>query len=167
MLAAILPGSASAALTPQPYGTNDGRGFRMILPPGTNGFANAAELIAFQGTGTRPPHNQDQLGAYRDLVYDYPRLTSSNLEDYFHDATFGVRPADVERTYSPRGDVTVQRDALGVPHVYGETRRAAMFGLGYVGAEDRLFFMDALRHAGRGELSELAGGANVSMDESV
>ena len=34
-----------------------------------------------------------------------------------------------------------------------------MFGLGYVGAEDRLFVMDALRHAGRGELSTFAGGA--------
>ena len=34
-----------------------------------------------------------------------------------------------------------------------------MFGLGYVAAEDRLFFMDALRHVGRGELSSFAGGA--------
>ena len=42
-----------------------------------------------------------------------------------------------------------------------------MFGLGYVGAEDRLFFMDVLRHAGRAELSALAGGANAGMDESV
>ena len=30
-----------------------------------------------------------------------------------------------------------------------------MFGLGYVGAEDRLFFMDVLRHAGRGRAVEL------------
>ena len=35
-----------------------------------------------------------------------------------------------------------------------------MFGAGYVGAEDRLFFMDVLRHAGRAELSAFAGGAN-------
>ena len=34
-----------------------------------------------------------------------------------------------------------------------------MFGLGYVGAEDRLFVMDVLRHAGRAELSTFAGGS--------
>ena len=34
-----------------------------------------------------------------------------------------------------------------------------MFGLGYVGAEDRLFVMDALRNAGRGQLSAFAGGS--------
>jgi len=75
----------------------------------------------------------------------------------------------VERTYSPRGDVTIERDNLGVPHVYGDTRAGAMVGLGYAGAEDRLFFMDALRHAGRAELSSFAGGsaANREMDEQV
>src|SRR4051812_32745560 len=39
-----------------------------------------------------------------------------------------------------------------------------MFGLGYAGAEDRLFFMDVLRHAGRGELAGFAGGSNAEMD---
>jgi hypothetical protein len=42
-----------------------------------------------------------------------------------------------------------------------------MFGIGYASAENRLFFMDALRHAGRGNLASFAGGANVAMDESV
>jgi acyl-homoserine lactone acylase PvdQ len=39
-----------------------------------------------------------------------------------------------------------------------------MFGMGYAGAEDRLFFMDVLRHSGRGELASFAGGANAEMD---
>ena len=70
-----------------------------------------------------------------------------------------------ERTYSPRSDVTIVRDrAFGVPHVYGATRDGAMFGLGYAGAEDRLFFMDVLRHAGRAEVSDFAGGSNAAMD---
>jgi acyl-homoserine lactone acylase PvdQ len=36
-----------------------------------------------------------------------------------------------------------------------------------VGAEDRLFFMDVLRHAGRAQLSAFAGGANKAMDRDV
>ena len=54
-----------------------------------------------------------------------------------------------------------------MPHIYGDTRAELMFGIGYATAEDRLFFIDALRHAGEGDLASFAGGANVAMDESV
>src|SRR6185503_20706266 len=160
--AQILPGSGP---TPQPYQANDGGGFRDILPPGTRGHYNAVELAAFLANGTTVPHCCDQLGMYRDLVYATPGLTAAQIPSYFKDSSFGVRPGNVERTYSPRSDVTIVRDkGFGVPHVYGRTRDGAMFGLGYVGAEDRLFFMDVLRHAGRGELSSFAGGSNAAMD---
>ena len=51
---------------------------------------------------------------------------------------------------------------FGVPHIYGDTRAELMFGIGYATAEDRLFFIDVLRHAGRGELAQFAGGANAA-----
>ncbi len=105
------------------------------------------------------PHCCDQLPMYADLMYATPGLQASDVPKYFRDASFGVPPGEAERTYSPRGEVTIVRDrAFGVPHVYGRTRRGAMFGLGYAGAEDRLFFMDVLRHAGRADLSSFAGG---------
>ena len=98
---------------------------------------------------------------YGNLVYATPGLSAADIPNYFKDATFGVQPDEAERTYSPPArDVTIVRDEnFGVPHVYGKTRAGTMFGLGYVGAEDRLFFMDVLRHAGRGELSGFAGGS--------
>ncbi|MGH2798272.1 MAG: penicillin acylase family protein [Thermoleophilaceae bacterium] len=56
--------------------------------------------------------------------------------------------------------MTIVRDAgFGVPHVYGTTRSGTMFGLGYVGAEDRLFVIDVLRNSGRARLSSFAGGS--------
>ena len=59
--------------------------------------------------------------------------------------------------------MTIVRDkGFGVPHVYGRDRDGAMFGLGYAAAEDRLFFMDALRHAGRGRALELRGRRRTS-----
>jgi acyl-homoserine lactone acylase PvdQ len=162
---AQLPPLPASGPAPQPYRANDAGGFRDILPPGTRGRYDAVELAAFLANGTTVPHCCDQLGMYRDLVYATPGLNAADIPRYFKDASFGVKPGNVERTYSPRPDVTIVRDkTFGVPHVYGTTRDGAMFGLGYVGAEDRLFFMDVLRHAGRGELSSFAGGSNARMD---
>jgi acyl-homoserine lactone acylase PvdQ len=149
----------------QAYGAQDGGGFRDILPPGTRGRYDLLELGAFEATGQTVPHCCDQLAMYRDLVYATPGMTAAKLPSFFKDSTFGVKPGDAERIYAPRADVTIVRDkGFGVPHVYGKTRDGAMFGLGYAGAEDRLFFMDVLRHAGRGELSSFAGGANQAQD---
>jgi acyl-homoserine lactone acylase PvdQ len=174
-LTLALCASAGAAPTPDPYGTNDAGGFRNILPPGQNGHADAGQVIAFSltgplfGTGSeqRPPHDNDQLAPYADLVYSSPTLPAGRLPSFFKDAGFGVRPEDVDKTYSPRDDVTIVRDkGFGVPHIYGDSRAGAMFGAGYVGAEDRLFLMDVLRHAGRAQLSSFIGGSegNREMD---
>src|SRR2546429_619712 len=90
--------------TPQPYRAHDGLGFRNILPPGQNGLDNLDQLAAFRSLGQRPPHNNDQLGMYGNLVYAVPGLTAAKLSKYFKDASFGVPLGDVERKYSPRGD---------------------------------------------------------------
>ena len=100
-------------------------------------------------------------------MYATPGLTAAQIPSYFKDASFGVRPGNVERTYSPRADVTIQRDKFGVPHIYGAGRRGTMFGAGYVAAEDRLFMIDALRHAARAQLSSFAGGSNAAMDAEI
>jgi acyl-homoserine lactone acylase PvdQ len=155
----------------QPYGTNDGGGFWNILPPGQNGHANAVDIAAFLAAcppprtncpnAPRPKHSSKELSMYGDLVYASPGLSAADIPKYFKDASFGVKPGEAERTYSPPGrdDVTIVRDGnFGVPHIYGKTRAGTMFGLGYVGAEDRLFVMDALRNAGRAQLSAFAGG---------
>jgi len=155
-----LPGVGGSGPAPQPYGANDGGGFRNILPPGENGFDNAAQLAAFEANGTRPAHNNDQLGMYSNLLYAVPGLTAAQIPNYFKDATFGVRSGDAESTESPRSDVTIVRDkGFGVPHIYGSTRAGTMFGVGYATAEDRLFFIDILRHLGRAQLTSFAGGA--------
>ena len=147
------------------YQADDGRGFRNVLPPGQNGLINAPQLGAFAAGGARPAHSNDQLRMYADLVYATPGISASGLDQFFKDASFGVKPEDVERSYSPRADVTIVRDkGFGVPHVYGATRAGSMFGAGYVGGEDRLFFMDVLRNLGRGSLSSFAGGANRELD---
>jgi acyl-homoserine lactone acylase PvdQ len=163
LLALALVPAASAAV--QPYQTNDYGGFRNILPTGTHGTFNASELAQFECCSIYPPHTTDQLSMYENLVYATPGLTAAQVPSFYKDASFGVPSGQEERTYSPRAGLTIVRDSnFGVPHIYGDTRSDVMFGAGYVGAEDRLFFMDVLRHAGRAELSGFAGGANKAMD---
>jgi acyl-homoserine lactone acylase PvdQ len=172
-----LPGIAALALVAtappapaqvQPYRTNDYGGFHDVLPPGTNGRSNPLELAAFLATGARPAHNADQRDMYARLVQAVPGVTAGSLSTLYKDSSFGIPAGGQARAYSPQPGLTITRDrAFGVPHVYGTTRANAMFGLGYVAAEDRLFFLDALRHAGRGQLSSFIGGApgNRKMDE--
>lgn len=134
-----------------------------ILPPGQGRYLNGAEAAS----GANPRHNSDQLGMYDSLVQGVAGLNKKNLARYFKDASFGVRPGDVERHYSPRPGVTILRDkGFGVPHIYGQTRADTLFGAGYVTAEDRLFMIDVLRHAGRGRLTEFLGASddNMAMD---
>jgi acyl-homoserine lactone acylase PvdQ len=167
LLTALLAASVAFGAA-APYQQGDYKGFWNILPPGENGFDNGAQLAAFRLNGTRPPHNDDQLAMYGDLVHVAPKLKAANIGKYFKDGSFGVKPDDVERTYSPRSDVTILRDkGFGTGHVYGDTRSGTMFGAGYIAAEDRLFFIDVLRHLGRAQLTSFAGGAagNQAFDE--
>src|SRR4051794_9672596 len=174
-LMVLLPAVARAQLPvtggppPGAYREHDAGGFLNVLPPGENGFGNALDLAGFESNGARPVHSSDQLPLYRDLLTGYPQLTADKLTDFFKDASFGVKPGDAERTYSPRSDVTIVRDHAGVPHIYGATRTGAEFGIGYATAEDRLFFLDVFRHLGRGQLSSFAGGApaNRELDEQI
>ncbi|MFL5906877.1 MAG: penicillin acylase family protein [Solirubrobacterales bacterium] len=164
----LLALASPAAAQVQPYGTNDYGGFRNVLPPGQGTSVNGAGLFSFEVNGTLPPHYDDQRLMYQNLIHATPGLTNAQIGNYYKDGSFGVKPADVARTYMPdpagHSGLTVVRDNYGVPHIYGTTRADVMFGTGYVGAEDRLFFMDVLRHAGRAELSSFAGGSNRAMD---
>jgi acyl-homoserine lactone acylase PvdQ len=165
---AIAP-AAGAAADPAPYGANDAGGFWNVLPPGSAGTDNALQLAQFRANGTRPAHWDDQQKLYTDLLYASPTLTREQIPTYFKDATFGVKPDDVASTESPRTGLTIVRDKKwGVPHVYGTTRADVMFGAGWVGAQDRLFLMDVLRHTGRAQLSSFAGGSagNRAMDRT-
>ncbi|GAA4601035.1 acyl-homoserine lactone acylase PvdQ [Actinoplanes octamycinicus] len=141
-----------------------------ILPPGQNGDADLAQILAHQVLGTQPPHADDQLRPYANLAYSYTGLTPSQINSFFNDSSYGVASTNVASTVSPRADVTIVRDkALGVPHVTGTTRAGTMFGAGYAGGQDRLFLMDLMRHVARGSLTSFAGGAagNRELEQSV
>src|SRR4051794_13742109 len=170
MAASILaPAAHAAGPAPAPYGTNDAGGFRNVLPAGEAGVSNVFQLGQFEANGSRPKHWDDQEPLYDGLLYASPTLTDADVPKYFKDATFGVKPDDIESTISPRAGVTIVRDkGYGVPHIYGDTFENVEFGAGYAAAQDRLFLIDILRHTGRASLSAFIGGSagNRAQDQT-
>ncbi|MEO6857851.1 MAG: penicillin acylase family protein, partial [Solirubrobacteraceae bacterium] len=70
-------------------------------------------------------------------------------------------------TESPRAGLTIVRQApYEVPRIYGDTRAEAMWGAGFVTAEDRLFLMDVLRHTAEGTTAELLGPSAAAADST-
>ena len=64
-----------------------------------------------------------------------------------------------------QGEVTVERDDWGVPHIRASSTEDLAEAQGYVIAQDRLWQMDLLRRAARGQLSEVLGPATLEIDK--
>ncbi len=60
--------------------------------------------------------------------------------------------------------VTIYRDAHGIPHIHARNRNDLMFAVGYVSAQDRLWQMDVTRRAATGRLAELFGERLIEAD---
>jgi len=61
-------------------------------------------------------------------------------------------------------EVSIHRDANGIPHIQAKTDRDLFFGYGWAMAEDRLFQLDWLRRKGLGRLSEIVGTDGLESD---
>jgi penicillin amidase len=62
------------------------------------------------------------------------------------------------------GPIEIVRDADAIPHIFASAKRDALFGLGYVHAQDRLWQMEFQRRIGHGTLSEVFGAATIAQD---
>ncbi|QJX02604.1 hypothetical protein HML84_14495 [Alcanivorax sp. IO_7] len=120
---------------------------------------------------SKEPHFDDQLALYDALVRSPEGLTDNDLTGYFKPSPLSAPDAgawESEITVTGEGrTVAIKRDDYGVPHIFGDSRADALFGVGYVTAADRLFLLDVLRRAGRGELSRFLGPADFSFDRDI
>jgi len=62
-------------------------------------------------------------------------------------------------------EVTVERDNWGVPHIRAASLVDAVEAQGYVMAQDRLWQLDLMRRASRGQLSEIVGPLGLKSDK--
>lgn len=61
----------------------------------------------------------------------------------------------------------IVRDRHGIPHIYAQSYDDAMYALGFVHAQDRLYQMESQRRIGAGRLSEVAGSSTVAFDRMM
>jgi penicillin amidase len=113
-----------------------------ILPPGQSGFVALTGVVSGSGS----IHAYDQ----QPLFIDFKR--KSFLMN---------QPGEETR---PMAGVKIIRDAYGVPAIYGDTELDAWKGAGYAVAQDRLFELEAFRHATQGRLAELTGKGALADD---
>lgn len=63
-----------------------------------------------------------------------------------------------------KSEVSVERDNWGIPHIRASSVEDLAEAQGFVTAQDRLWQMDLLRRAARGQLSEVLGPATLEID---
>lgn len=63
------------------------------------------------------------------------------------------------------GAVEIIRDRAGIPYIYAQSDHDAIFALGYVHAQDRLWQMEMQRRIGAGRLSEVLGESTIKTDQ--
>lgn len=139
--------------------------FRSVLAQGEGQQLNAFEFGQYQLSGEPPDTYVNQQPLYVGVMPRATTLQPADLDRYYKPTEFGQMPGGVASESRPRPGVRILRDAqFGMAHVWGDTRADVMFGAGYATAEERLFAMDALRHAAKGTLAELTGPDGAEMD---
>src|SRR4051794_23934634 len=165
-LAALSTATASAADPPAITAPKLGH-FRSVLAQGEGQQLNTFEFAQYEASGNPPATYTNQQPLYVDIMPRASSLTASDLDVFYKPTDFGSMPGGVGTTETPKPGVQIFRDAkFGMAHIYGSTRDDVMFGAGYATAEERLFAMDALRHAAKGTLAELTGPDGAEMDRA-
>lgn len=122
-----------------------------------------------QGTNLTSKRSQNvpesftsQLKMFTTLPAEAKTLTDADLTRYYKPMDFAPVPEDdISIVTNVRPDVRIVRDKQhNVPRVYGQTRAAAMFGVGYARAQDRLWQMEVNRHTARASIASLLGRGN-------
>ncbi|WP_034158088.1 penicillin acylase family protein [Sphingomonas sp. ERG5] len=62
--------------------------------------------------------------------------------------------------------VTIYRDAKGVPHIFAKTSAEIMFGAGYAETQDRLAAMELARRGATGRRAEILGKSAIESDKT-
>jgi acyl-homoserine lactone acylase PvdQ len=139
--------------------------FRSVLAQGEGQSVTATDLAASQASGTPPDTFTNQQPLYVGVMPHAKTLSAGDLDTYYKNTTFGQMPGGIASVSEPRPGALIFRDKrFGMAHIYANNRTDLMFATGYATAQERLFFMDALRRTAKGTLAGLTGPSAASGD---
>lgn len=101
-----------------------------------------------------------QLGSGRSIaeVCQQAEMTREQFDAWWKQECQSRQPCcDGSQDAAVGAAVEIQRDALGIPHIYAESDDDLFFGFGLAMAQDRLFQLDYLRRKASGRLAEVMG----------
>jgi penicillin amidase len=101
------------------------------------------------------------------LAYFAVSLVVSSVAGYFWLRSSLPQMEGEIRLDGVRAPVEVMRDKEGVPHIFAAHAEDAIFALGFVHAQDRLWQMEAMRRMGAGRLSEVFGKPALELDRFI
>ena len=64
-----------------------------------------------------------------------------------------------------KNNIEIYRDSTGIPYILAQDEDDAVFALGYLHAQERLFQMDLVRRSAEGKLSEILGEETIPFDK--
>ena len=167
LLVAFVLASPASAQQPPPVEAPVFGGFHSVLAQGEGESIEAPELAENQASGEPPPTFVNQQPLYVGVTRRAATLRPADLGVFYKNTNFGQMPGGVASVTAPRPGVQIFRDKrFSMAHIYGDTRADLMFGAGYATAQERLFFMDAIRHTAEGRLAELTGPGAASDDSA-
>jgi acyl-homoserine lactone acylase PvdQ len=161
------------------------QGFHSVLAFGEGESTSASDLAAFEAQSTVPATDLNQEHLYEGLEQAWPGFTSADLDRFYKNSDFAGEPSQstlggllgklgpITGTTEPagveepeNGVVIVRQAPYDVPRIYAQTRAEGMWAAGYATAEDRLFFMDVLRHTAEGTTADLLGSSAAPADST-
>jgi acyl-homoserine lactone acylase PvdQ len=139
--------------------------FRSVLAQGEGQSVSAADLAANQADGTVPESFVSQQPLYVGVMPAARTLKTPDLDRFYKNVSFGQMPGGVASYAEPKPGARIYRDnAYNMAHIYSDNRYDLMFATGYATAQERLFFMDALRRTAKGTLAGLTGASAARGD---
>ncbi len=98
----------------------------------------AFQILAPGQAGSEFPnkYSTDQGKLYDKLTRVAP-VSQTKLEEDYVSEKFGVVGPVLKTELTPEPGLEIVRDSHDIPHIYGTTRAAVMYGSGWVAAKDR------------------------------
>ncbi len=101
-----------------------GGAFQILAPGAEGGFEEGR-------------YATDQGKLYDALTPKKGKVTQALIEKNYLSEKFGVTGTPLRTETTPRSGLEIIRDKHDIPHIYGTTRGAVMYGSGWVAAKDR------------------------------